>query len=241
MKNLKLYENFASSDLPDFGDALKEISPLFPQYLDKISDPKKYDLTRLGYDLKVAKTQQSRYELFKEIIKILKNKGYDYDSFPKTKGFDFERVERAYGGLDLTYESGRGMNLAICFPVNNQGQKQYFLLDIEDGKTLFVLFKKPNDTFLIDYKGSDRNRTLDLVFYVNGELHTGTFELDDVIPGNLRLEEDTYAVYYSTKSSDGKKYYFSTNIEYHAYEYDNVISIQNDNYILEEVTDKKTS
>jgi len=241
MKNLKLYEAFAAGNLPDFGDILKKIAAFFPQSQDEISDPKKYETNRGSRVLKNAKNSQSKPELFKEIIKLLKKEGYDYVSFPRTEGFDFERVERAYMGLNYTHEFGGGMNVAICIPVDNQGQKQHFLLEIENKQTLFVLFKNPPVNFLIDYKGSDRNRTLELVFYVNGEFHTGTFELEEIIPGNLRFEESPSAIYYSTKSSDGKKYEFHTTIEHYSYEYDSIISFTDDYIDLIEVTDKKTS
>lgn len=236
MKNIKLYEDFSPENLPDFGDVLNGISHFFPQSQDEISDPKEYVINRLTYSLKNTKNPKSKTELFKEIVKHLKKEGYDYVSFPRTEGFDFERVERAYLGLDYTHEFDKGMNNAICLPVNNQGQKHYFLLEIQNEKTLFILFKDSPTIFLIDYKTSNQNKTLDLVFYVNGKLHTGTFELEEITPGDSHFEVDPVAIYYSTKSSDGKKYELSTPIDHDEYRSSDRIVFTNDYHDLTEVT-----
>lgn len=242
MKNLKLFEDFATKDLPDFSEVLKGVSTFYAQDQDKISDPKRYVTSNRTYILNRAKNPEDKQQLFKEIIKHFKEQHYDYVSFPKTEGFDFEKAERALKSVNVAYEFGDGMNPAISLPVNKEGQKYFFLISFENKETLFGLFQPASSTsFMIDYKPSGGNKSLKILFYLKGEFHTGTFELDYVEPGNARLEEDPYAVYYSTQTSDGKKYEFSTSIDFWEYEYQGRIELTDYDYDLTEVTDKKTS
>lgn len=242
MKNLKLYEDFATKDLPDFSEVLKGVSTFYAQDQDKISDPKRYVTSNRTYILNRAKNPEDKQQLFRKIIKHFKEEDYDYVSFPKTEGFDFDKAERALKSVNVAYEFGDGMNPAISLPVNKEGQKYFLLIAIENKETLFGLFQ-PNTSanLMLDYKGSGGNKSLKLLFYVNGEFHTGTFELDYVEPGNARFEEDPYAVYFSTQTSDGKEYEFSASIEPYEYRYNNGIDFTDYDYDLTEVTDKKTS
>ena len=242
MKNLKLYEDFATKDLPDFAEVLKGVSTFYPQDQDKISDPKKYVTSNRTYILNRAKNPEDKQQLFKKIIKHFKEQDYEYVSNPKTEGFDFEKAERALKSVNVAYEFGDGMNPAISLPVNKEGQKYFFLIAFENKETLFGLFQPATSTnFMIDYKDLGRNKSLKIVFYDKGEFHTGTFELDNVEPGNARFEEDPYAVYYSTQTSDGKEYEFSTSIDPWGYEYEGRIDFTDYDYDLTEVTGKKTS